>query len=109
MTDTSSSAAPLAFLGIKLMLTVVCKGASPAINVSDEASGGEQGEEEQTKPNDKCGLVVHYDKAGVKKTKYCMSRKFMKKARNLCHRELWGEEGVVSDVCCHTCAMFYNQ
>ena len=75
----------------------------------NEEENEEQEEEEQNKPKDKCGLVVHYNKAGEKKTKYCMSRKFMKKATNLCHRELWGEEGVVSDVCCHTCAMFYNQ
>jgi len=65
-------------------------------------------EEEENKPKGKCGLVVHYDKAGKRKSKFCMSKKFLKKAANLCHRDLWGEEGVVSDVCCHSCAMFQS-
>lgn len=69
----------------------------------------EEDEEDKPKGKDKCGLVVHYDKAGVRKTKFCMSRKFLKKAPNLCQRSLWGEEGVVSDVCCHSCAMFQHK
>ena len=59
-----------------------------------------------TGSSQKCGLVVHYDKAGKKKSKFCMSRKFMRKAGNLCHRKLWQQSGVVADVCCQTCANY---
>lgn len=66
-------------------------------------------ETDKEKEQNKCGLIVHYKKAGIRKKKFCLSRKFLKKALNLCHRPLWGEEGIVADVCCHSCAMFQNK
>jgi len=62
-----------------------------------------------TGSNKKCSLVVHYDKAGQRKSKFCMSKKFMRKAANLCKRRLWKDGGVVADVCCHTCAAYYSK
>ena len=75
----------------------------------EEEEQEEQENEEEEEQKDKCGLVVSYNKAGIRKSKFCMSKKFLKRAPNLCHRPLWGEEGVVADVCCHSCAMFQNK
>ena len=75
----------------------------------EEEQQEEQEEEQEEEQKDKCGLVVSYNKAGIRKRKFCMSRKFLKRAPNLCNRPLWGEEGIVADVCCHSCAMFRNK
>lgn len=85
------------------------QGFLPFDGEGDEDEEEEEEQEEQENEEDKCGLVVSYNKAGIRKSKFCMSKKFLKRAPNLCHRPLWGEEGVVADVCCHSCAMFQNK
>ena len=85
------------------------QGFLPFDGEDEEEEEEEQEKEQEEEQKDKCGLVVSYNKAGIRKSKFCMSKKFLKRAPNLCHRPLWGEEGVVADVCCHSCAMFQNK
>lgn len=53
-----------------------------------------------------CGTTVEFRKRTEIKTKACNSPSFVKRASNLCHRELWNKNGRVWDICCEECVEY---